>query len=79
MATAAAPYTGWLAASAAQAADAAARARTVASVFEAAKAATVPPIAVALNRSRIVQLVMSNLFGQNAHAIAAVEGRYEQM
>lgn len=79
MTSAAAPYVGWLSASATQAADAAGQARAVVSVFEAARAATVPPIAVAVNRSEILQLVWSNLFGQNAPAIAAIEGIYEQM
>ncbi|WP_264991008.1 PPE family protein, partial [Mycobacterium kiyosense] len=79
MAAAAAPYASWLNAAAAQAAGAAGLARTVAGVFEAARAATVQPVAVALNRSQVVQLVLSNLFGQNAPAIAAAEGVYEEM
>jgi PPE-repeat protein len=39
----------------------------------------VHPLQVAANRNGLVQLVMSNLFGQNAPAIAAVEADYERM
>lgn len=37
------------------------------------------PAAVAANRDAFVQLVMTNLFGQNAPLIAAAEGVYEEM
>lgn len=63
----------------AQSAGAAGQARAVASIFEAAQAATVLPAAVAANRDAFVQLVMTNLFGQNAPLIAAAEGVYEEM
>ncbi len=79
MTAAAAPYARWLSAAATQATGAAGQARTVASAFEAALAATVHPLQVAANRNGLVQLVMSNLFGQNALAIAAAEAEYEQM
>jgi PPE-repeat protein len=79
MAAAAAPYTGWLSAAAAQAAGAAGQAQAMVSAFEAAQAATVQPILVALNRNSLVQMVLSNWFGLNAPAIAAAEGEYEQM
>ncbi|AGL28597.1 hypothetical protein J113_21910 [Mycobacterium tuberculosis CAS/NITR204] len=79
MAATAAPYAGWLTAAAAQSAGAAGQARAVASIFEAAQAATVLPAAVAANRDAFVQLVMTNLFGQNAPLIAAAEGVYEEM
>jgi len=79
MTAAAAPYTGWLSAAAAQATGAAGQARTVAGAFEAALAATVHPLQVAANRNGLVQLVMWNVFGQNAPAIAAAEAEYEQM
>ncbi|MCV7089897.1 PPE domain-containing protein, partial [Mycobacterium interjectum] len=62
---------------AAQAAGAAAQAKAVVSAFESAFAATVHPVVVAANRSAVVQLVMSNVFGQNAPAIAAAESDYE--
>ncbi|OBK48132.1 hypothetical protein A5655_04680 [Mycobacterium sp. 1081908.1] len=79
MTAAAAPYAGWLSAAASQATGAAGQARTVAGAFEAALAATVHPLQVSANRNGFVQLVMSNLFGQNAPAIAAAEAEYEQM
>jgi PPE-repeat protein len=79
MTAAAAPYSTWLNAAATSATDAAGQARAVAGVFEAAQAATVHPMLVAANRNGFVQLVMSNLFGQNAPAIAAAEAEYEQM
>ncbi|KZS81777.1 hypothetical protein B4U45_21715 [Mycobacterium persicum] len=79
MAAAAAPYAAWLSAAAAQSAGAAGQASAMASMFEAAQAATVLPGAVAANRDAFVQLVMSNLFGQNAPAIAFAESIYEEM
>jgi PPE-repeat protein len=79
MVAAAAPYTGWLSVAATQASGAAAQAKAVASAFESALAATVHPLTVAANRNGLVQLVMSNLFGQNAPAIAATEANYEEM
>jgi PPE-repeat protein len=51
----------------------------VASAFESALAATVHPAMMAANRSNLVSLVISNIFGQNAPAIAATEGHYEAM
>ncbi|MCW2661141.1 MAG: hypothetical protein JWP83_2293 [Mycobacterium sp.] len=79
MTAAAAPYAGWLSAAATGATGAAGQARAVVGAFEAAQAATVHPLVVAANRNGLVQLVMSNLFGQNAPAIASVEAEYEQM
>jgi PPE-repeat protein len=43
------------------------------------RAAIVHPGLVGANRSGLVSLVMSNLFGQNGPAIAATESQYEQM
>ncbi|REN90605.1 PPE domain-containing protein, partial [Mycobacterium tuberculosis] len=64
---------------AARAGGAAVQAKAVAGAFEAARAAMVDPVVVAANRSAFVQLVLSNVFGQNAPAIAAAEATYEQM
>jgi PPE-repeat protein len=72
-------YSGVLSAAANQAQTAAAQAQAVASEFEAALAATVHPALVSANRNELVQLVFSNLFGQNAPAIAAAESDYEAM
>lgn len=79
MAAAAAPYAGWLNAASAQAANAAGQAQAVVSAFEAAQAAMIHPLLVAANRNTFVRLVMSNLFGFNAPAIAAAEFQYEEM
>jgi PPE-repeat protein len=79
MTAAAAPYTRWLSAAATQATGAAEQARAAAGAFESALAATVHPLQVAANRNGLVQLVMSNLFGQNWPAIAAAEADYERM
>ncbi|HUH69016.1 MAG TPA: PecA family PE domain-processing aspartic protease [Mycobacterium sp.] len=79
MLSTAAQYSGVLSAAATQAQTAAAQAQTVASEFESALAATVHPALVVANRNQLVQLVVSNLFGQNAPAIAATESEYEQM
>jgi len=79
MHAAAAPYVSFLSASSAQAQQAATQAQTVAAVFESARSAMVHPLEVAANRNALVQLVLSNIFGQNAPAIAAAEGFYEQM
>jgi PPE-repeat protein len=79
MLSTAAQYSASLNAAATQAQTAAAQAQVVASEFESALAATVHPVVVAANRNELVQLVFSNLFGQNAPAIAATEAEYEQM
>ncbi|TKR40420.1 PPE domain-containing protein, partial [Mycobacterium tuberculosis] len=79
MAAAAAPYAGWLGSVAAQAVAVAGQARAAVAAFEAALAATVDPAAVAVNRMAMRALAMSNLLGQNAAAIAAVEAEYELM
>jgi len=79
MAAAAAPYALFLNAAAEHAATAGQQARVMAGVFETAQASMVHPAAIAANRDGFVQLVMSNLFGQNAPAIAATESVYEEM
>ncbi|OOK74036.1 PPE family protein [Mycobacterium kansasii] len=79
MLAAAAPYAGWLSASATQARQAATQAGALLAEFEAVQAAMVQPIMVAANRGDLVSLVLSNLFGQNAPAIASVEAAYEAM
>ncbi|WP_155770625.1 PPE family protein, partial [Mycobacterium asiaticum] len=79
MAEVAGPYVSWLSAAAAQAETTAAQAEAVASAFETAVAAVAHPLAVAANRSELVRLALSNIFGLNAPAIAATEAAYEQM
>ncbi|WP_197283799.1 PPE family protein [Mycobacterium sp. Marseille-P9652] len=72
-------YVDWLGNAAAQAEQSAAQARAAASAYEAALATIVDPSLVQANRGQLVSLVLSNLFGQNAPAIAAAEAEYEQM
>ncbi|MEY8016297.1 PecA family PE domain-processing aspartic protease [Mycobacterium servetii] len=72
-------YAGYLSAAQAQAQTAATQAQAVVSAFESARAAIVHPLVVATSRNQFVQLVVSNLFGQNAPSIAAAESEYEQM
>jgi triacylglycerol lipase len=79
MRDAVAPYVGWLGAAAAQAERSATQARSAASAYEEALTAIVHPGLVAANRTQLVSLVKSNLFGQNAPWIAAAEAAYEQM
>ncbi len=73
------PYVGWLGAAAGQAEQSAAQARAAATAYEAALATVVDPGLITANRGQLVSLMRSNLFGQNAPAIAAAEAAYEQM
>src|ERR1700761_59468 len=75
----AAPSGGGGRAAAAQAENAAGLARATAAVFETAQASTVHPTLVGSNRIQLGSLITTNLFGQNAPAIAAIEAEYEQM
>lgn len=79
MATAAAPYVAWLANAGAQAEEAATQARAAATAYETAYGATVPPTAVTANRTRLAQLVATNILGQNTAMIGATEGAYSDM
>jgi PPE-repeat protein len=79
MLAAAEPFARWLHATANQANDIAAQARAAAAAFQAALRAVVPPALIAENRAELVQLVTSNVLGQNSAAIAATEAIYAQM
>jgi len=79
MAAAAAPYAGWMQATAGHAARAASAAAAAVDAYEAAFAATVAPAAVAANRVQLASLVSTNVFGQNTAAIAATETAYAEM
>lgn len=79
MAASVAPYVAWLSTTAAQAQRAATQARAAAGAYEAAFALTVPPPVIAANRSQLLLLVATNIFGQNTPAIAATEAQYAQM
>jgi PPE-repeat protein len=79
MAAAAAPYVAWTRISAAQAEQAANQAKAAAAAYEMAFAATVPPPVIAANRSLLMALVATNIFGQNTPAIATTEAQYAEM
>ncbi|WP_421842548.1 PPE family protein [Mycobacterium sp.] len=79
MTTAVAPYVAWMQATAAQAEQAAAQALAAASAYESAYSMTVPPTAIAANRSTTTTLIQTNIFGQNTPAIASAEADYGEM
>lgn len=79
MTAVAASYGEWLDAAATRAGGAATGAQAVAAVYEAARSAVVHPVAIAINRDRLVSLALTNIFGLNAPAIAATDGEYEEM
>ncbi|QLL09680.1 PPE family protein [Mycobacterium vicinigordonae] len=79
MAGAVQPYLDWIAETAAQADEAATRARAAIAAYEAAFTATVPPAVVAANRAQYQALVRANLFGQYTAAVAAIESDYAEM
>lgn len=79
MAAAAAPYGGWLQATAAQAEETANHARAAVGAYETAFAMTVPPPLIAANRAQLMTLLATNVLGQNAPAIAATEAQYDAM
>ncbi|MFZ0225470.1 MAG: PPE family protein, partial [Mycobacterium sp.] len=79
MAAAATSYTAWLTATATQAEATAAQAKTAVAAYQAAFTSTVPPPAVAANRSQLTTLVATNVFGLNTQAIAATEAQYAEM
>ncbi|OBH48680.1 hypothetical protein A5687_15405 [Mycobacterium mantenii] len=73
------PYLLWLRETAQQAAQLATSADAAASAFTAARASIVPPAVVTANRTRLVQLLATNRFGQNTAAIAQTENEYQTM
>ena len=66
-------------ATAAQVEQTGAQAKMAAAAYEAAFAETVPPHVIAANRTQLATLVATNIFGQNALAIAATEAEYAEM
>jgi PPE-repeat protein len=79
MSAAAASYAAWLRATATQAEETGAQAKSAAAAYQGAFTATVPPPIVAANRSLLATLVATNLFGRNTQAIAANEAQYGEM
>jgi PPE-repeat protein len=79
MAAAAAPYVEWMTTAAAQAEQTATQAKAAAAAYEAAFAMTVPPAVITANRTLLMTLTATNIFGQNTAAIAATETDYAEM
>ncbi len=79
MTAATAPYLDWMTSVAAQAEQTATQAKAAAAAYEAAFAMTVPPALIAANRSLLMTLIATNIFGQNTMAIAATEADYAEM
>src|ERR1700722_14938994 len=73
------PYVTWLRTTAQQAQQTAAAARSAAAAFSSVQASVVPTATVAANRTRLVQLLATNVFGQNLPAIAETEAEYQAM
>ncbi len=63
-------------ATAAQAEETGAQAKSAAAAYQTAFTSTVPPPMVAANRSQLMTLIATNLFGRNTQAIAANEAQY---
>lgn len=79
MATNAASYTRWLTATAAQAEQTASQARAAVGAYESAFRGVEPPSVIAANRANLLALTARNVFGQNSHAIMALEAQYAEM
>ncbi len=79
LAAATAPCVAWLRTSAASAELASTQAATAAAAYETAFVLTVPPPVIAANRALVAELIATNVLGQNAAAIAAVEAQYYEM
>lgn len=79
MSAAAAPFVTWLRVTAAQAEETSAQVKAVAIAYQTAFSATVPPPAVAANRSQLMALIATDVFGINSQAIAATEAQYAEM
>ncbi|WIM89914.1 PPE family protein [Candidatus Mycobacterium wuenschmannii] len=79
MASAVQPYIEWMETTAGELAQAASQAMASAAAYEAAFAMTVPPPAIAANRTQLAALVATNFLGLNTPAILATEALYAEM
>jgi PPE-repeat protein len=79
MATSSQAQVEWLLDTATRAEQVAAQASAGVSAYEAAFIATVPPAEIAANRALLMQLIATNLLGQNTPAILATEALYAEM
>jgi PPE-repeat protein len=73
------PYVTWLRTTAQQAQQTAAAARSAAAAFSSVQASVVPTATVVANRTRLAQLLATNIFGRNLPAIAQTESEYQTM
>src|SRR5277367_4783561 len=73
MAASAGLYVTWMRTTAVRAEQTATQAKAAAAAYEVAFAAMVSPPVVAANRALLMELVATNLFGQNSAAIATAE------
>jgi hypothetical protein len=79
MSAAVLPYIAWMTATAEQCEQTATQATAAAAAFETAYAMTVPPPLIAANRTRLLALIQTNIFGQNTPVIMATEADYSEM
>lgn len=79
MTAAVTPYIAWMTAAAGQCGQVATQATAAAAAFETAYAMTVPPPLIAANRTRLLALTQTNIFGQNTPAIMTTEAEYSEM
>src|SRR5271155_4289814 len=73
------PYVTWLRTTAQQTQQIASSAQAAAAAYNSARASVVPPAEVTANRTRLVQLLATNVFGRNLPAIAETEAQYQSM
>jgi PPE-repeat protein len=79
MAQAAEPYLNWLNVTAAQTQQIAVSAQAAAGAYNLVRASVVPVAVVMANRTQLVHLVATNVFGMNLPAIAENEAQYQAM
>ena len=73
------PYVTWLRTTAQQAQQTASAAQSAAAAFSWVQASVVPTATVVANRTRLAQLLATNVFGRNLPAIAQTESEYQTM
>ena len=79
MTQAAEPFLTWLQTTAQQCLQTSSATQAAAAAFTSARLTMVPPAAVSANRTRLAQLIATNLFLSNLPAIAETEAEYEGM
>jgi PPE-repeat protein len=79
MSNAATPYVAWLREMAAKAGQLGVQVEAAASAFYTAYTMAVAPAVIAANRIELMELVATNLLGQNGPAIAKADDQYAEM